>query len=374
MKILHLVRSLDIGGLETVVCGLIAQSGARSLESHLGCLYAPGVQAASAGAAGIWIGNLEYNGFWHTLNSLRRYIRKHRIEIIHSHNPQPHLFAVIVSLLTGISVVHTKHGRNYPKNRHRVWLNRQLSLFSKKVVAVSADAADVALHIEKVPPSKVVVIRNGIGVARFNHRKYENGYEQPLQLSNFNPQPSLLTIGTMGRLSKEKNYSMLIRAFASICNELATVHSPQSPANLKLLFVGDGPERDVLEKESEGLNVEFVGMQDHVEDWLKLIDVFCLSSVTEGTSMTLLEAGASGLPSVVTNVGGNSEVVLDGKTGFVVTSGDENEFIIALTKLIEDAALRRQFGLAAKDRIVEFYSVESMMSQYINVYRAILKK
>ena len=98
------------------------------------------------------------------------------------------------------------------------------------------------------------------------------------------------------------------------------------------------------------------------------MDIFCLSSVTEGTSMTLLEAGASGLPSVVTDVGGNGEIVVDSVTGYVVPSGDEEAFANALLKLVDDEGLREKFGLAARERVCELYSIESMVKAYGVVY------
>ncbi len=90
--------------------------------------------------------------------------------------------------------------------------------------------------------------------------------------------------------------------------------------------------------------------------------------------MTFLEAGASGLSSVVTDVGGNSEIVANGESGFVVPSGDEEAFADALAKLVDDDSMRRQFGDAARKRVVERYSMESMVSQYVGVYEEILNR
>jgi Glycosyltransferase len=101
------------------------------------------------------------------------------------------------------------------------------------------------------------------------------------------------------------------------------------------------------------------------------MDVFCLSSLSEGTSMTLLEAGIWSLPSVVTNVGGNGEVVINGETGFVVDSGDTNEMAAALKKLYMDKEMRRKMGKAAFLRVKEHYCLEKMVSSYEAVYHAV---
>jgi glycosyltransferase involved in cell wall biosynthesis len=376
MKVLHLVRAMDVGGLESVVIGLVDGSRAHGVTPFLGCLYACGALGSGVGADGTWVGGLQDRGFLGTLRALCRYVREHDVDLIHSHNPQPHLFAVLAGLFCRTPVVHTKHGRNYPEDAKRVWLNRQLSRFTKRVVAVSEDAEQVVLEIEHVPSRKVMVIRNGIDVERFSHGTTGRlcGSEQ----EKAEEAEGRITIGSVGRLSEDKDYPMLVRAFARMREQLSTLHRPPSTVHTQLLFVGDGPDRKLIENEAQEQGVaehcEFAGMQSNVEDWLAKMDLFCLSSVTEGTSMTLLEAGATGLPSVVTDVGGNSEIVANGESGFVVPAGDEEAFAEALVKLVENDRTRKHFGDAARKRIVERYSIESMVEQYIRVYEEMLNR
>ena len=364
MKVFHLVRAMDVGGLESVVIGLVDGGRAHGVVPYLGCLYEPGALGRGVNSEGTWVGDLQGHGFLATLRSLCQYIRENHIEIIHTHNPQPHLFGALVGVMSRVPVVHTKHGRNYPGDRKRVWLNRQLSRMSKRIVAVSDDAAEVALEIEKVPADKVSVILNGVDTERFNHGKHgRHGKGE-------------VTIGTVGRLSEDKDYPMLVRAFARMREQLSTLHSPHSTVHTQLLLVGDGPDRALIEGEAQKQGVsdfcEFAGMQSNVEEWLAKMDVFCLSSVTEGTSMTLLEAGACGLPSAVTDVGGNREIVLDGESGFVVPEGDETALAEAMVKLVVDHDLRTQMGVAARQRVVQRYSMEGMVEQYVDVYRGVL--
>jgi len=357
---------MDVGGLETVVIGLVDEGRQHDVTPYLGCLYDFGAQGADIAVEGAWIGGLDTNGFRKTLFSLSRFIRRHQIDIIHTHNPKPHLFGVLASVLTGVPVVHTKHGRNYPGNAKRVWLNRQLARFTKKVVAVSGAAADVARKIERVSAGKLMVILNGIDTTKF------------APASDHRSKAPNVTVGTVGRLSTEKNYTMLVRAFARLLRQRSAPNGLPPAADFRLLFVGDGPEKSAIQNEvrRQGVDAccEFVGMQSNVDEWLKRIDIFCLSSVTEGTSMTLLEAGASGIPAVVTDVGGNGEIVAHGESGLVVPAGDEGAFADALVKLVEDGELRSRFGAAARDRVVERYSRESMVEQYVRVYKEVLKQ
>jgi len=136
---------------------------------------------------------------------------------------------------------------------------------------------------------------------------------------------------------------------------------------------GDGPERGRLEALAAELGVSeramFAGLQADPIPFYAEMDVFCLSSDTEGTPMTLLEAGACGLPSVVTDVGGCAEVVQDGATGLVVPKGDAMALAAALEKLCRDVALRARMGQTARERVMAEYSVEAMVAGYERVYR-----
>ena len=142
--------------------------------------------------------------------------------------------------------------------------------------------------------------------------------------------------------------------------------------NSLLVLVGDGPERESIEvaahQHGVSASVLLPGLQDNVTEWLKCMDVFCLSSDQEGTSVTLIEAGMCALPSVVTNVGGNPEIVDDGKTGLVVPSGNEGALTDALIRLGNEPALRRAMGVAARHRVEATYSLDRMVDRYLEVY------
>ena len=270
MKILHLVRSLGVGGLENVVLTLINASRDPNVEYYLGCLIEEGEWISKARVHDTWVGNLADKGKWRTLLSLRRFVRKNRIDLIHSHNPQPHLLAAAAHLLTGIPVVHTKHGQNYPNNPRWVWLSRQLSRCTEKIVAVGEYVQRIATDVEKVPTSKVCVIRNGIRIADFGMRISEGKDKgvaitksQELRTRNGIPEGAFV-IGSVGRFATEKDYPFLVRAFAKFLRnssklkvESSGKKSVQNKSEQKdakrseeprrpqpwLLLIGDGPER-----------------------------------------------------------------------------------------------------------------------------------
>ena len=373
IRILQLVRSLDVGGLETVVAGLMDQLGAPDYECYLGCLIEEGRWGESVNARGRWIGHLEDKGRLSTILSLRRYLKREKIDVIHSHNPMPHFYGALASVLTGIPLIHTKHGVNYPKDRAFVRRSRLWSRVTKKIVAVSEDVARVVRDIERVPSEKVVVVRNGVDANR-GQGSGVRGQERTDARRQLGLEEDSLVIGSVGRLSPEKNYPLLVKAFA-LAKQEAVTPTPPYPHTPILAVIGPGPERDKLEalvaELDLGDSVILAGEQQDVSPWLQAMDVFCLPSNTEGTSISLLEAGACGLPLVATNVGGNSEIIEDGVSGIIVPPGDEQALTAAILRLMDDENLRATMGKAAQKRVRTNYSLDQTVTEYKKLYEQV---
>jgi glycosyltransferase involved in cell wall biosynthesis len=392
-RVLQLVRAFDVGGLERVVIDLLKGLAAKDVSCHVGCLSHAGAQIDLACKDGLWVGNLGVRGRLRTLLNLCLYVRRNRIDVIHSHNPTPHLFAAMAGLLTCTPVVHTKHGRNYPDNPRWVRQSRLLSRFTRYVAAVSQDAADVALDVERVPARKVQVLQNGIDVDAYGEgkEKAETGkLSRPMgdglpggqQRScnaemgrgrlreEFGVSEDAFVIGSVGRFSPEKCYPMLVEAFGLFCAGAEEGGRPH------LVLVGDGADRVNIEMATRRLglmeHVTLTGMSNQVADWLRTMDIFTLSSRTEGTSITLLEAAATGLPLVVTDVGGNREIVDGGNAGVLVPPGDPKVLADAFLELARDESLRRELGAKARKRVWDRYSVGAMVDGYVQIYREVL--
>ena len=175
-----------------------------------------------------------------------------------------------------------------------------------------------------------------------------------------------LVFGTISRLDPIKNQSMMIRSFAQVNRK----HS-----QAKLLMVGDGPIRAELESLVSELglneNIIFTGFQVNPQRYLALMDIFLLSSLSEGTSMTLLEAMSFHKPCVVTDAGGNPEIVLHEETGLVSKNEDEAAFAESMMRLVEDESLRMKLGDTGRKRYEEYFSVSSMANQYEAIYEGL---
>lgn len=232
LKVLHIVLGLQVGGLEKFVLDL-TDSYQAEVKSTILCLADPKPQYAIDTQAEIirWDKGEGFSLSW--VVKISKLVNKGGFDLIHTHNPSPHFYGAIAGFLSGVPVVHTKHGRNYPDSFKKVLLNRVASRLSKRVVAVSSDAADVCRQIEKIPSAKVLTILNGVDAQLFSPGKYGN------LLAELDMAEGVPLLGIVARLSPEKNHHLLLDACRLLKNSEVIFH---------LVIVGDGPLRTELEK------------------------------------------------------------------------------------------------------------------------------
>ncbi len=357
MNVAHVVLGLKVGGLERVVVNLVRGLQHDGFKNRILCLEEGGEFAAELEPLGIPIHVLgKKPGMdWYAIRRLAGLLRENRIDVVHTHNPMPHFHGAIARLLARTPVlVHTKHGRNYPDNPRRVLLNRALSWFTDMIVPVSDNAAQVALEIERVAAHKVRRIWNGVDT-----ELYKPG--------TMNSETGTSVIGTVARLSPEKDQQTMLAAFKLVLEKI-----PQA----RLVFVGDGPSVADLKQTTAQLgmgdNVDFLGMRSNVAELLNTFDLFTLSSVTEGISMTLLEAMACELPVAATDVGGNREIVNPPECGLIVPPRDSQALANAYLELLHNPQGRANMGQAARVRVIEHFSLNKMISDYETLYSQLL--
>ncbi|MEN7343368.1 MAG: glycosyltransferase, partial [Pseudomonadota bacterium] len=239
-------------------------------------------------------------------------------------------------------------------------LRRLCRRFISRYVTVSLDLARWLGQMVGVASDKISSICNGVDTGVFSPKG-----------SSATPPESWrtgLVIGSVGRLDPIKRFDLLIDAFALVHAEY-----PQT----RLVIVGDGGERANLEQliSRHGLDdaVMLAGRRDNTPEWFRLIDVFALVSRNEGISNTILEAMSSGLPAVVTDVGGNCELVSSGETGTVIPSGDITGLVDALRQYISSDTLRAAHGSASRERVLQEFSLSRMIERYDDLYRTVLR-
>lgn len=364
MKITHVVENLNRGGLERMVIELVKRQHAEGHHCQVVCLFDAGSLAHELTGLGIPVHACQKRRSLDlpALARARRWIRSHATELLHTHNAVAHYLAVFATTgLTFARVINTRHGMGgAPRAGRREWLYQRALPRTSAVVTVCDAARSDAVARGLVPEAKAVTIPNGIAVASFSTAS--SGSRRRL-LQMLKLAESTRIFGTVGRLNWAKDQRTMIRAFAKVWRQCA---------DTVLVLVGDGELRLELQKvaENEGVaqRVRFLGDRDDVAELLRGFDVFVLSSVSEGYSMALLEACASGLPIIATDVGGNGEIIRDEVTGVLVKPADEDVFADAMLGLLLDPARSAALAGRARSWVEQHGSLEAMAARYARLY------
>lgn len=365
LRVLHLTFNMGIGGTEQVIRQLIMSMGEKyGIESEILCIDGQvGPIGQSLERTGVAVHKVaRIPGFDCSLVvAIRKRLKEGQFDVVHCHQYTPWVYGSLAAQFTRVKVVFTEHGRFYP-DRYRykaAMINPIIALLTSKIVAISSATRDALARYEFIPKRKISVIYNGIAPLIPNDGKAMSLREQ------LGIPVGATVVGTVSRLDPVKNQSMMLRAFKMLL--------AQHP-NSWLLIVGDGPSRTALEKLAEDLGIaqrtSFAGFISAPVNYLTLMEIFLLSSFTEGTSMTLLEAMSLGIPIVATDVGGNSEVLKDEGSGILVSSDDAESFYRAISLLLTDKGTFEEKSETAKAVFTERFSCDTMAMQYASIYRS----
>jgi glycosyltransferase involved in cell wall biosynthesis len=346
----HVTLGLDVGGQEKLLVEFARLADRARFDLVFVSLTTRGRLTADVEAHGWPVIALEEPDGLRPAMVLRLawLFRRERISVVHTHDDKPLVYAPLAARLAGVpTVIHTRHGRSFGMTARQQFLLRLTSRLTDRFVCVSEDSARLTIE-QGVPPRKVCAVWNGIEVSRF-------AYAGPVESG---------PVVTVARLSPEKDLETLLKATALAARE--------EPA-FRLEIAGDGPCMGELRRAAAelglGERVLFHGEVRDVPGLLARAGLFALSSVSEGVSLTLLEAMGRGLPCVATCVGGNPEVVADGATGLLVPARDPGALAAALLRLWRDPDERRRMGLAGRRRVLECFDIRRMVARYEQLYR-----
>ena len=261
-----------------------------------------------------------------------------------------------------LNVVYTEHGRFYPdrKSWKRALVNPILARGVNHLVSISSATAQAMSIYDKLPRKRIKVIHNGIDCTSMNPIFDREAKRRELGIDD-----RCRIIGTAARLNSIKNISMMISGLKLVLK--------QKP-NTFLVIAGTGEEEARLKMMAEEIGissrVKFIGLRFDLAEIYPLFEIFLLTSFSEGISVTLLEAMASGVPAVVTDVGGNREVVVDGSTGYLVPVGQDDVLAQRIDLLLGDRSLSEKMGAASRQRVKEVFSMQDMMRSYQQLYES----
>ncbi|MBI3406902.1 MAG: glycosyltransferase [Planctomycetes bacterium] len=344
-----MTQSLEVGGQEKLLVEFARHADRGLADLRFVCLGGRGALASEIEKLGWPVAALNMPpGLWPgTVPRLARLLRRMRCDVLHTHNNRPLIYGAPAARLAGIQrIVHTQHGRGFGLSRRQMQLTRWAAKLARPFVCVSEDSA-LWMVENGIPAARIRVLWNGIDLERFAFT---------------GPRPSGPAV-CVARLSPEKDVATLLHSVALVLREVP---------GFELEIAGDGPCRAELHSLAASLGVErsirFLGMTDDVASVLKSASMFVLPSITEGISLTLLEAMARGLPVVATRVGGTPEVVADGATGILVPPSQPRSLAQAILKLQHDPVLAKQMGVAGRVRVEKDFDIRGMIAKYESLY------
>ncbi|MDW8130620.1 MAG: glycosyltransferase [Bryobacterales bacterium] len=356
LAIHHVLDTLAVGGAEVLVSALARAQKKAGHEVAVHCIAGAGPLAADLERAAIPVRIHARPRRALTLVRLFLDFRGGRPDVVHCHNIAPTVLGALAATLARVPcIVATRHGtatRN-PRFERKFWLAARLC---HRVVAVSRSAAERLAVAAWARADKLVLIPNGAPAPA-----------PPPPGTSPAGRTDAFTLISVGRLHRVKDYPTLLRAVAPAAVEL--------PA-LRLLVLGDGPERERLESLANALglagHVRFLGVQRDVGRWLASADAFVLASISEGLPLALIEALAAGLPAIVTDVGGMPEVVRCCGSGIVVPPAQPEALAGAIVALARDPARLRSLSEAARRCYAAHFTLDRMVADYFRLYLDIL--
>ena len=372
--ILHVVYKFDTGGLENGIVNLINHMPASAYRHAVLAL----TDVVPSFSRRILRDDVEFislhkppgHAVW-LYPKLFRLFRTLRPAVVHTRNLAA-LECQVPAWAAGVPArVHGEHGRDIGDldgtNRRYQRLRRIYSPFVHHYLALSRDLASYLEVKVGVPVSRLTQIYNGVDTRRFHPPA---GAREPITGCPF-AAPSFWLVGTVGRMQAVKNQTALAHAFVR-----ALEINPALRERLRLVMIGDGPLRaeaaSILDRAGVGALAWLPGERSDVPNVMRGLDCFALPSLAEGISNTILEAMASALPVVATDVGGNADLVTPGVTGEIVPPAVVDALAAVLVRLASDPSRAAGMGQAGRAVVESKFSLPAMVATYRGLYDRLL--
>jgi sugar transferase (PEP-CTERM/EpsH1 system associated) len=371
----HVIQCLAVGGLENGLVNLINHMPEKRYRHAIICLatfseYARRIRKENVPVIALHQRpGQDLSVHWRLL---KLFIRL-KPAIVHTRNLSGLEFQTVAALAGVPGRVHGEHGRDmHDLNGNKVkykLLRKGIRPLVHQYTAVSVDLAQWLVRTIGVKPRRLTQIYNGVDGSMFKPSCYGRESIGPAGFCDRNS----FVVGTVGRMQAVKDQLTLIRAFLRAIEGQRALRE-----RLRLVVIGDGPlrgqSRELLDAKGVGAIAWLPGERTDIPRLLRGFDLFVLPSIAEGISNTILEAMASGLPVIATNVGGNSELVVDSETGMLVPPSDPPNMAHAIRSYLSDPAKLARHGKAGRKRVEEKFSMDKMVEGYLSVYDEVLAR
>lgn len=366
IRVLHTIDTIGPGGAETVFVNLANGLDSRRFESFA-AITGPGWVSNELCKNGIEPIFVQVKGGFNIqyLLELGKIIRKYKIDLVQSHLLGSNLYCCIAGLILNVPVVSTFHGFVDTSNKERI-LSVKSSLINwggGNIVFVSDRLREFFIREYGFSATKSITIYNGIDTSVFQPQR-DGSIKKELGL-----RPDHVLIGAIGNIRLAKGYEYFLKA-------ARLIHDRYPECRFVIAGEGSGSLYEALLKLRNDLNLEkvffFLDFRDDAAKVLNNFDVFVLSSLSEGFSISTIEAMACGIPVVVTRSGGPEEIVIDGYNGIMVESNDDIGIADAISELIKSPKLKENIVNAGHKIIYEKFTLSAMIKKYQEVYLNIL--
>lgn len=366
VRILYLIDKLTAAGTQTNLLEIIKRLDRERFDPRVIALVAGGdllPEFQKTGVPTLTLGVKKAYGpsGWKALSFLIRYFKEEKIDIVQTHFLHADLLGSIAAIFSRVpKVITTRRDEGFWRGKRQLALNRFLNGFADKILVNSEAVKEAVCRNENGNQKKIHLIYNGVDLARyFPSPELGKKIRQEFGIAS-----DELVVAMIANMRHEvKGHRYLIRAIPMIKKEMPGV---------KFMFVGDGPLRAHLERYASYFHVLdsiiFTGSRRDIPALLNAADIIAVPSLSEGFSNTILEAMAAAKPVVVTNVGGNPEVVLGNETGFLVRPRDGQVLGEKLLLLLHNKNLRLEMGEAALRHVRAFFTIEKMANEYEAFY------
>ncbi|AEP30659.1 glycosyltransferase [Brumicola nitratireducens] len=375
IKLMHLVYSFDVGGLERIIANCIA-SLPDNYEHTIVTLtnYSEEFVAQLAKSVKMIALNKPQGQSWGTFKQFYAVLKQEKPDILHSYNLASLEFQTMAALARVPFRLHAEHGRDVhdPDGTNKKYqiLRKLVAPFVHKIVSVSDDLHQWLINVVGLSDKKCDLILNGVDTAQYKPAERHTG----AAVSEGSTAAQALIFGHVGRLQAIKNQKNLIASYVLACEQ-----SEKFKAETKLVVVGKGPLQEALEQQiansSCPQNIEMWGERHDMPAVYQALNVFVMSSDAEGVPMTMLEAMSSGLPVVSTRVGGIPEITSK-EQAILVDAKSVEALSEGLLLMFDKYKAEGEYGpvfqemqAASQQLVEERFSQNTMINQYLALYQ-----
>ena len=367
IKICYIIGQLGKGGAERQLYELVKGIDRKKFEPIVISLSQGGYWSEKFRKLNVQMIELERkkNREFTRLFKLIKLLKSIKPDIIHTYMFTANSYGRIAAFIAGTPIIIASERSSIEigkdKNRFGIYIDKLLASFTHGIICNSQKASESLVKRYSFNAKKIFTVHNGINVAGF------------LKKPSYNPKKKLVQkiVGAVGRLQPVKNHRLFL--------DMAKIVSEKSDNNsIKFAIVGEGVLRNELEEYSQHLRIEnkivFLGERNDIPDLLQSMDIFVMTSLYEGMSNAIMEAMAAGLPVVATEVGGNSELVIDGETGFLCPSNDAMALADRVASLINSEKESERMGENGRKRMLNEFGIEKMIKETENIYMKLFEQ